>query len=419
MDPEPSSLLILLLLLALSAVFSGAETALVSLTPAKIKAMHPKKRHSVRLIQRLKERPQKMLTTILLGNNVVNIAATSYATVLADAYFANNAITIVTAVMTGTILIFGEILPKAIANRYAASFARVVIYILLVVETIFFPLIWVLEKFISTLLRIFGSTNIQAVTEDELIAMVNIGAAEGSLDKHEQELIENVLDFDDTEVDAIMTPRVKIDAIEVNKTVKQAIEIALEKGRSRLPVYDEQIDNIVGVISVRYLLELQSDAANLGKTMKELTLTPAMKSPITRKINSLFNELRSKHLHMAFVYDEHGGLEGLVTMEDVLEELVGEILDEYDKEEEAELVQVDNNTIMVNGDVPSKMIEDALQLEIEGYEDNDQIAWVILDILNRYPNKGEKVQLTPNLQAVIEHITKVKKVIEKVKIQRV
>lgn len=418
MDPEPSSYLILGLLLLLSAIFSGSETALVSLTPAKLKAMHSRSR-GARLIRRIKNHPQKMLTTILLGNNIVNIAATAYATVLADRLFGSSAVTIVTAFMTVLVLIFGEILPKAIANRYSASFAGFSVYLLFVIEIIFYPLIWLLSKFISLVLKIFGETNIQSVTEDELKAMVTIGAEEGALEKHEQELIENVLEFDETEVDAIMTPRVRIDAIDVNKTVADAVALAVETGRTRLPVFKETIDNLVGVVSVKQLLELQSDPEALAKPLKHVKMAAILKTPITRKINSLFNELRSKHVHIAFVYDEHGGLEGLVTMEDILEELVGEILDEFDDDEVEEILVVNPDTVIASGAAHYGDVLDELNCQPEHYESSDQVAWVVLDVLNRYPKQGEEVKLRSDIVCKILKFNPENQVIEKVEVRRV
>ncbi|MBP7819639.1 HlyC/CorC family transporter [Candidatus Gracilibacteria bacterium] len=419
MEPEPSSYLILAVLLFISAIFSASETALVSLTPAKIKALNPEKNRSARLIQRLKDRPQKMLTTILLGNNVVNTGATAYATVVLGSAFGAGSLAIVTAIMTALIVVFTEIIPKALANRYPVQVASAFVYILLFVEYALYPLILVLEKLISSILRIFGNTNIQSVSEEELIAMISIGTEEGSLDKEEQELIENVLEFDDIEVEAIMTPRVRIDAISLEKTLKDAINFATETSRSRLPVFKEQIDNIVGVISVKDMLRLTAAGTPEDTLLADLKLGYVLRCPETRKINSLFNEFRTRHLHIGFVYDEHGGLEGLVTMEDILEQIVGEILDEDDTDEDSpEVVNVDQDTIMVSGETPLKYVLDALPTVVEGYDDNDPMAWIVLDKLNRYPQVGEKVELAADLFVQVKQINLESNVIEQVKVYR-
>lgn len=381
--------------------------------------MKPDKRKSLRLIKRLKKNPQKMLTVILLGNNIVNVAATAYATVLANAIFEDNAITVVTAVMTASILIFGEILPKAIANRYAFTFSTLVIYPLYLIELIFYPIIWILEKLISGLLHLFGEKDIQSVTEDELRAMVNIGAEEGSLEKHEQELIQNVLEFDNTQVEDIMVPRINIDAMADNTTVEEAIKFINEKYHSRIPIYKGYRENIVGVLNAKDLLKMSLDKSSYKKTLKEVDLQDIVKCPNTKKIHDLFHELQQRRQHMAFVYDEHGGLEGLVTTEDILEELVGEIRDEFDHDEEDKSIsRLDNNSILVEGSTELKEITDHFSIDIKKYNKSDTVSLIVLDKLNRYPRKGEVIEVEGKIKLQIQRMDSKKKLIEKVKVSK-
>ncbi len=419
-DPDPSSIIILVLMLLISGGFSASETALIGLTPAKIKAMQPQKSKVVRFIQRLKENPQKMLTTILLGNNVINTGATAYATIIAQQMFTGgNAITIVTAVMTLFILIFVEIIPKAVANRYPEFISKMVVYPLLVVEIALFPIVWILEKLVSGILRLFGDKTIKSVTEDELKAMVYIGAEEGELERHERDLIENVLDFGETEVSAIMTPRINLKALSDGKTVSEAIKAAIGFNHSRIPIYHGRIDEITGFISLKELLRLSQDESKHQLKLRDLELPHVIRCPETRKIDSLFKEMQHRRIHMAFVYDEHGGLEGLVTMEDILEELVGEIHDEDDDQAEREFIQrLDKQTILVSGAVTLKEIEDELEIELADYDNNDHISWIILDVLKQYPSEGEILTVEGILECKVIKISEHKQVIEKVRIKK-
>jgi CBS domain containing-hemolysin-like protein len=386
MDPDSSSLILLIALIILSGLFSSSETALFSLSRAKIQALVAANVRGAKLIEALKNRPQKMLVIILLGNNIANVGATAVATVYFTRAFEHAGLGVATGIMTLLILVFGEVIPKSVATKFSVKVAQFVIYPLTFLEYVLFPIIWIFEKALTTLV----GEHIHHVSEEEVKAIVSMGAEEGSIEKHEQEFIENVLKFDDTSVESIMTPRTELDALEAKTTVADAIKYANECEHSRLPVYEESIDNIIGFVTVKMLLSLSTDEDTLAKSLKEIELYEFIESPTTQLVNSLFLEFKKKRTHIALVYDEHGGVEGIVTMEDVLEEIVGDMSDEADTEEEPILVLA-HNSIVVDGDIPVEDVQAALDIEIPSYDDKDLLSWMILDFLKRFPEKGESV----------------------------
>ena len=391
MDPDSSSLILLLVLIVLSGLFSGSETALFSLSRAKVQALVASNVKGAKLIEALKNRPQKMLVIILLGNNVANVGATAVATVYFTKVFESAGLGLATGIMTLTILVFGEVLPKSVSTKFPVKVSQFVVYPLTLMEYVLFPIIWFFEKALTILV----GEHIHYVSEDEVKAMVSMGAEEGSIEKHEQEFIENVLKFDDTSIESIMTPRTVLDALDADTTVAEAIEYANNSEHSRLPVYNENIDNIIGFVTVKRLLSVSTDEELLKKNLRDIELYEFIESPTTQLVNSLFIEFKKKRTHIALVYDEHGGVEGIVTMEDILEEIVGDMSDEADTEEDPILVLA-HNSIVVEGDVPVEDVQAALDVDMPSYDDKDLLSWVILDFLKRFPEKGESV--------VIDHI---------------
>ena len=387
---DPSGILIpviLFILVLLSAFFSASETALVSLSPAKIQALIVQKAKFAKWIEYLKARPQKMFLIILIYINVVNAGASVLATVYFTKLFGPYGAGIATAVMAFSLLIFSEVLPKSLANKHPVAFSQFVSYPLVILGNLIFPFVWILEKFLT---KVVGQ-QINSVSEDEVIAMVSMGAQEGSLEKHEKELIENVLEFNDISAEDIMTPRTAIYALEDDTTVEEAIKFAAEVAHSRIPVYKKTIDNIIGFVTVKKLLALALDDKQLKKTLGEIDLYEFIKIPTSRKIYSLFLEFKRKRTHIAIVFDEHGGIEGIVTMEDILEEIVGEIVDENDEDEAATIVRKDATTLILEGEAEIGDIERMLNAEIPDYDNVDQISWVILEHLSRFPKKNEEI----------------------------
>jgi putative hemolysin len=388
---DPSNIIMIISLIGLvilSALFSGSETSLFSISPAKLETLKDNKVKGAKLIAKLKERPQKMLVVILLGNNLVNVMSTAIATVLFTNLSGSAGLGVATGVMTLAILIFGEVLPKSVATKYPVKFAQVVVYPLLSFEYILYPLIWFFEKVLTTLV----GEHITQVSEDEVKAMVNMGAEDGSLEEHEKEFIENVLDFNEIEAEDIMTPRIEIDAVEANTTLADTITFALERSHSRIPVYNETIDNISGFITVKKMLEYSQDPKNLKKPIKDFNLYEFVKIPATKNTYSLLREFKRKRRHMALIFDEHGGVEGIITLEDVIEEIVGEISDEQD-DIETPIVSLKDGSLLCDGDVDLEYVREKLDIEIPDYDDKDHLNWIILDYLKRFPALHEVVKI--------------------------
>lgn len=404
---------ILFLLILLSAIFSGSETALVALTHAKIRAMIRKDKRAKYVIK-LKENPSKLLVTILLGNNLVNIGASVYAAVVFTQLWGSRGIGIAMGVMTFLVLVFGEITPKSFAQKYCLQFSLFVAHFLIVVEFILWPLIWLLEKLIKTLMKIFGiKEKIKSMTEEELKALVSIGAEEGAIEKHEKKLIENVLEFNDITVEEVMTPRARVEALPITTTLRHAGEYILEHIHTRIPVYKDSIDNIVGVITVKEILH-HTHKEDLDNTLEQLEdLKKPYVVPQTMRISVLLRELNNKRTHIAIVVDEHGGTAGVVTLEDLLEEIVGDIVDENDIEEEM-LTKIDKNTIITNGKTPIYEINEFFGVKLD-FPDFKPVSFLILEELHRFPKRGERIAVG----GLFFTVTEMKKYkIEKVKVEK-
>ncbi|MBD3360472.1 DUF21 domain-containing protein [Candidatus Peregrinibacteria bacterium] len=405
-------ILTLFLLILLSAIFSGSETALVSVTKSKVDELVNNKTRNSKLLQKMKKDPHKLLITILIGNNLVNIGASAYAAVIFTEIFASSGIGIATGVMTFFILVFGEITPKSFAYQHAVGFSLFMAKPIYFLQILFFPLVWFFDKIVKLANIFFGRKQPATVTEGEIVAMLKIGAKEGTIEKEEKELIENVLEFNDIKVGDVMTPRVVIEALDSEMTLKDAVDFAIKHTHSRLPVYEDDLDNIIGIISIRELLR-DAEKYPSNKKLRNLKLNSPLEIPLSKKINKLFSEFQRKHQHIAIVIDEHGGTAGLVTMEDLLEEIVGEIVDETDVAEKP-IDIVDPKTIIVKGNVLVEDINDFFHSKIWG-DERSTINTVINNYLNRFPREGELVNFS---MARVEILKMEKNAIKKAKIKK-
>lgn len=384
-----NQLALLIFLIFLSGAFSGAEIALTSLTPAKVKAIVKDNKFSSHAIAKLKQKPQRLLITVLVGNNLVNILATVLSTVLAVRLFGNNAIGIVTGLLTLIILIFGEITPKTFAQKYSIQFARATAYPLLLLSKLLFPVIWILEQFTQTLIGALRVSHpLHSVSEDELLAMVDIGTKEGVIQEQEQELIENVLEFTDTIVEEVMTVKKDMETLSATSTLQDAVHFFLTHSHSRIPVFHESIHNIVGILTVHDLL-LHLHQKEAPASLTDLKLKAPIVVPKTKSISKLFHEFQRRRQHIAIVVDDRGETVGLVTMEDILEEIVGDIVDEHDKEEKM-VIPVGKNSWEAIGEAAIEDINEALDVELD-YPEHQTISLLILEKLQRFPKLGEKI----------------------------
>ncbi|MBI2634198.1 HlyC/CorC family transporter [Candidatus Peregrinibacteria bacterium] len=405
--------MVLAALVILSAFFSASETALISLRPSKVSELVAKMAANSGILKKLKEDPHKLLITILVGNNVVNISASAYAAVVFTRLFGDSGVGIATGIMTFMILVFGEILPKSFAHQHSASISLLVARPIYFLQTILYPIVWFFKEVVIVANRIFGTKKSSTITEGELVAMLKIGTREGTINKQEQEFIENVLEFNDIEVGEIMTPRVGIGALESATTLDDAVDFAIRHSHSRIPVYRKTIDNIIGVINIKELLKFYDEHPH-NRKLEELKLTMPLEAPMSKKIDKLFREFQRKHLHMAIVIDEHGGTAGLVTMEDLLEEIVGEIVDEFDPSEHP-IEIIDSNNIIATGATLIEDVNDFFKMKFAANE-HDTINTFLLEHLHRFPREGEMIELE---RAKVLVVKMKKKVVDKVKITKI
>lgn len=381
--------LVLGFLVFCSMVFSAGELALVAISKSKVNELVAKNALNAKLLAKMKKNPHKLLITVLITKNVLDVGSSAYAAVVFTEIFGSGGVGIATGVMTLMILVFGDIVPKTYANQHMSSVALFMARPIWFFQLLLYPVVWFLELVSKLVNKIFGDSNGYTVTEGELVAMVQIGAQEGAIEKHERELIENVLEFNDIEVADVMTPRVDIEALDVEMTLQEAVDYAIKHSHSRLPVYEDDMDNIVGIIPIKELLKY-FDKYSASKKLKNLKLSKPLEVPESKKINKLFREFQKKHIHIAIVIDEFGGTAGLVTLEDLLEEIVGEIVDEFDLPE-LPLEIIDKNTVIVDGSTEVDSINDFFQVKFWPH-DHDTISGMVTDFLHRFPREGEVVK---------------------------
>lgn len=387
--------IILVVLLVLSGFFSSAETALFSISRAKAIHMAKEKSRVSQLILKMKDDPHRLLSTILIGNNIVNVGASALATSVAIQLVSSNAVGITTGVMTFLILVFGEIFPKSLATRNNILIARLVIYPVYWLSLLFHPIILMLN-FIP---RITGKIQKKPkVTEEELLTIVEVVEKEGEIKEEERELIHNIFEFDDTAASEIMTPRADMFVIDISK--EWNLKDIVMSGFTRIPVIDGDIDHVVGILNVKDLLMHQvtsEEPVDLRKIMREPYFVPENK-----KLDGLLQQFKKRKQHMAIVVDEHGGVSGLITLEDALEEIVGEIIDETDRFEPC-IVKLNKNEWRVLGKTEIDEINEKLQLGIPEEGDYDTFSGFVLDAIGRIPDEKEEI-VFPNFTVVVNRV---------------
>jgi CBS domain containing-hemolysin-like protein len=375
----------LIILVLLSGFFSSAEIALFSLTEAKTRHLAKKQDKFSILIRKMKESPHRLLTTILIGNNLVNIASTSLATALAIDFYGNKGVGIATGIMTFLILVFGEIIPKSVATRNNMLIARLVIYPIYWMYWLFFPVIKIMD-FIPLLTG--KMDKLPTVTEEELLTYVEVGEEEGEIKKEERELIRNVFEFDDISSSEIMIPRRDMFVINIDDVPEMAT--LLEAGFSRFPVKEGNIDNIVGTVHVKDIFRYYTEKGS-WPSIREVMREPYF-IPEHKRINTLLHQFKHRKNHMAIVIDEHGGVSGLITLEDVLEEIVGEISDETDYVE-PHIVKIKGNEWIVLGKASIEDINKKLKLSIPESPNYDTFSGYILEYIGRIPEEKELIEI--------------------------
>ena len=395
---------LLIVLLLGSGFFSASETSLMSLSKIRIRYMEEEGVKGAKLVSSLIEKSSDLLSSILVGNNVVNIAATSVSTSLFINIFGDGGVAIATAVMTVLVLIFGEITPKTIAANSPEKIAVIVSKPISIIMKITKPIVWVFNLLTGIIFKIMGIENDGVkpfITEEELKAMVNVSHEEGVLEIEEREIINNVFQFGDMQAKEAMIQRLDMIAVNIEDSYDEIIELFKSEKLSRLPVYQESIDDIVGILNIKDIIFLSDEEIqnfNIKNYVREAFFTYEFK-----KITQLLEEMKKEKSQMAIVVDEYGGTAGLLTIEDLVEVIVGDIDDEYDEEEE-EIVKVSDNEYLVEGSTKISDVNEQIGINFES-DEFDSIGGFIIGYLKRIPEENELIEVG-NVKFSVESIDK-------------
>ena len=389
--------LLLGVLLLLSGLMSGSETALTALGEWKLRQLREDGKDPLGLFAMLERNPTRFITTLLIGNNLVNIAATALVTQMSiqlsrQAGFSEAAaVGYATAIMTILVLIFGEITPKSIAVHHPVGFARLAIRPVYLMSVVLFPVGRAFAWFTTWVLRAFRlePSNDPLITENELRMMLRSAEESGVIESSEQEMIKGVIDLEETVVREVMTPRVDVVAISEDASLHDMLAATTLHGYSRLPVYRESIDDVRGVAYARDLLKYLGTSDDLAKTRVADLMHPPQYVPETTSVLDLMRDMRLRKNHLAVVVDEFGGTAGLVTLEDIIEEITGEIYDETDEEEEVEFEDLANGSVRIRASVHLEEVEDRFRVDLGDEGEYDTLAGYLISELGRIPQVGE------------------------------
>ncbi len=401
----PIQAVTIVLMILLSAFFSSAETAMTTVNRIRIQALIEQGDKRAIILDKVISNSSKMLSTILIGNNIVNISASSLMTTLTIQVLGNVYVGAATGVLTLIILLFGEITPKTLAalhaEKIALSYAKI-IYFLTVILT---PVVFIVGKLgngVMYLLRVDPNAKANPMTEHELRTLVNVSQEDGVIEREEKQMIYNVFDFGDSAAKDVMIPRIDMTFVDINSTYDELMEIFREDMHTRFPVYEENTDNIVGIINIKDLiLYPKNQEFSIQKILREPYFTYEYK-----RTADLMVEMRKASVNLAIVLDEYGSTAGLVTLEDLLEEIVGEIRDEYDEDEEEDLKEIQpGKEYIALGSAKLDDINEALSIHLES-EDYDSVGGYIIEQLDSLPSQGQSVTLENGIRLVVDELDK-------------
>ena len=409
---DAMQLIVLIVLLALSAFFSSAETALTCVSKIRIRSLAEEGNKRACLVKELTDNPSKMLSAILIGNNIVNLSASSLSTMLATKMATQlgagaNAATFVglaTGILTILILIFGEITPKNYATLNAEKITLRYIPVLKFFMDLMTPFIFIINLFsrgVMHLLRVDPDAASKAMTEEELRTIVDVSHEDGVIESDEKEMIYNVFDLGDANAKDIMVPRVNVTFASVESTYQELIDIFRQDRFTRLPVYEEDQDNVIGIINMKDLLLYDS---NEPFDIRHYLRTPHFTYEY-KDISELLVEMRASTFNIAIVVDEYGEMTGLITLEDILEEIVGEIHDEYDESENELVKKISNHEYIIEGSMSLDDVNDHLGTSLDS-EDYDSLGGLIIEHLDRLPEEGDEIITEDDIRLVVEKLDK-------------
>ncbi len=397
-------IIVLILLLFGSAFFSSAETSMTTVNKIRIRSLAEEGDKRAQLVLKITDNPSQMLSAILIGNNIVNLSASSLTTTIAY-NLGGSAVAIATGIITVLILIFGEITPKTMASinaeKMALSYAYPIHFVMIIVKPISI-VINALSRCVFFILHVNPNKRSDAMTETELRTIVDVSHEDGIIEEKEKEMIYNVFDLGDAEAKDVMVPRVHMIFADIESSYHELLEIFRENKFTRLPVYEESTDNVIGTINMKDLLLYNNTKEfHIRDILREAYFTHEHKS-----ISELLVEMRQAALNIAIVLDEYGETAGLITLEDILEEIVGEIHDEYDENEEAEVFkQINEYEFIVEGSMSLDDLNDRIDLGLES-EDYDSLGGYIIEHLDRLPDEKDEVVVDDSIRLVVDTLDK-------------
>lgn len=402
------NILILLLLILFNAAYAATEMAVITMNDNKVRKLAEEGDKNAIKIAKLLEHPTHFLSTIQMGITFGGFfasafAADKFAAPLANAidpsgkftWLPGFSVVIITIILSFLSLVFGELVPKRVAMRSPYTVTKYTIGLLTFTGAILRPFVYLLTIFTNLVLRIIGinpEEHEKTVTEEEIRMMVDVGRETGTIHESEKEMIENIFDFNDTQVSEIMTHRTNITSLDCKADFVQVLDIAVNEKFTRIPVYKDSIDNIIGILHIKDLLSLTIEGMQHPFSLEKMIREPFI-VPETKTINDTFHEMQKAHEQIAVVIDEYGGTAGIITMEDLLEEIVGSMQDEYDEEDE-EIVRQDDNTLIVDGMTSLDELSDELNIKFSDDRDYDTVAGLVIDLLGRIPDEYEQPEVS-------------------------
>ncbi|KFM19990.1 CBS domain protein [Marine Group I thaumarchaeote SCGC AAA799-P11] len=394
----------LAVLIGLSGFFSGLEVALVGTRNSKVNQLLKQKIKGAEALYKLKQNPGWMMSSVNLGNNLVNVGSSALATSISLRLFGDDGLAIAIGIMTFLILVFGEITPKTYCNANATKIALRFAPVLLAFSYMFWPVVKVFEIITRGMVKVTGSSyHTPPITEEEIKGIVEQGLVDKALEKDESELVHSALEFDDTVIRTVMTPRTKMFMLPAKMLLFEALPLINQSTHSRIPIFGETQDDVVGFVHVRDVLQ------QLEKEKEMITLEQLARKPVfasqEKMVSSLLKEMKGRKTHMAMVIDEHGGVEGLVTLEDLVEEIIGDIEDETDAIKAAEYKSIDKDTIIVNGDIEIEKINKIFKTSIPEGDDYGTLNGLLHERLQDIPQSGDKIEVD-SLRIIVEKVRK-------------
>ena len=408
-----TQLIILFILVLLSAFFSSAETALTTVNKIRMRSLEEEGNKKAKTVNRLIENPGKLLSAVLIGNNIVNLSASSLTTMLATKLAISlgagiseaTAVGIATGILTIVILIFGEIVPKTVATMNSDKMSLIYSKPIYLITVILTPVIFIMNKLSHFFLFVLGMKqdgNGKTMTENELLTIIDVSHEEGVIETEEKEMINNVVDFGDALAKDVMVPRIDVVFTSVDTSYDDLISLFRQEKYSRIPVYEDSKDNVIGIVNLKDLFYYQGKPEDF--VLKDILREPFFTYEY-QKTSDLMLQLREQSINIAIVLDEYGATSGLITLEDLLEEIVGEIRDEYDEDEEDVIQRVSDVEYIVDGATKLDDINEVLGTNIDS-DDYDSIAGHVINLLEHIPTVGESIETEEGIRLVVDSMDK-------------